>query len=401
MRRREKGEPVDEYYDLIIIGGGPAGLAAGIYGGRARLKTLLLEKGNIGGRVFTTREIVNYPSVEESSGPELMEKMEKHARDFGVEIRKERVKAVDLNTPDKIVRTRKNTYHAKAVIIATGTSERILGVPGEREFTGSGVSYCATCDAAFYHDQDVVVLGSGDQAVEESGFIAKYAKSVTIVVVHDEGILDCNQMSAEQAFKNPKLHFVWNSTIAEVYGGDEVEGVKLKNVQTGEISDMPCQGVFFFVGAVPETEFLEGEVPRGFGGWLETGDDLKTSVCGVYAAGDVRKKYLRQVATAVGDGATAATAAERYITEMDQFNDDVVNSDEPVLVGFWDPNIPGSMDMLASIREHNRNAEHPLRFVELDVSRKRWIAHQYNIHLNEGNKAQAMRMGKDTEVSYV
>lgn len=390
---------MDEYYDLVIVGGGPAGLAAGIYGGRARLKTLVLEKGNVGGRVYTTREIVNYPSVEESTGPDLMAKMEQHAKDFGVEIRQQTVKSVDFSGEDKIVNVRKTTYHAKAVILATGTSPRILGIPGEKEFSGNGVSYCATCDAEFYQDQDVVVLGSGDQAIEESIFIAKYAKSVTIIVVHDEGILDCNKLSAEQAMKNPKLHFVFNSSIAEVYGEDEVEGVKLKDVRTGELSDMPCQGVFFFVGMVPETDFLKGAVPLDSRGWMHTDDDMDLGIGGVFAAGDVRAKYLRQVATAVGDGAAAATAAERYIAEMDQFRNDVLESKEPVLLGFWDPNLEGSMEALDALRTQNRDQEKPLRFIELDVTRKKGIAARYGVVLDEQQKAKAIRTDEKQEAS--
>lgn len=206
--------------------------------------------------MYTTREIVNYPSVEESTGPDLMAKMAKHAEDFGVEIRQQTVKSVSFTPEDKILKTRKVTYHAKAVILATGTAARVLDIPGEKEFTGRGVGYCATCDAEFYQDQEVVVLGSGDQAIEESIFIAKFASKVTIVVVHDEGVLDCNKLAAEQAMKHPKLHFIWNSTLAEVCGDDEVTGVKVKDVRTGDITDVPCQGVFFFCGMVPVTEFL-------------------------------------------------------------------------------------------------------------------------------------------------
>ena len=382
---------MDEYYDLIVIGGGPAGLAAGIYGGRARLKTLVLEKGNVGGRVYDTREIVNYPSVEHSSGPDLMAKMAEHARAFGADIRQQTVRSVDFSSDDKIVNVRKATYHAKAVVLATGTSPRVLGIPGEKEFAGRGVSYCATCDAEFYQDEDVVVLGSGDQAIEESEFIAKFARSVTIVVVHDEGVLDCNKLAAEQALKNPKLRFLFNSTIAEVYGRDEVEGVTVKDVRTDEARDLPCQGVFFFCGMVPATDFLGDQVPRDPRGWLRTGDDMDLGVGGVFAAGDVRQKYLRQVATAVGDGAAAATAAERYIAEMEQFRADVLESDEPVLLGFWDPGLPGSMEALGELRARNRRLEKPLRFLEFDVNLKRGIASKYGIALNEQNKAQVVR----------
>lgn len=383
---------MDEYYDLIVIGGGPAGLAAGIYGGRARLSTLVLEKGNVGGRAYDTREIVNYPSAGKTSGPDLMGSMAEHAESFGAEIRRQTVRSVDFSDEDKIVNVRKTAYHAKAVVVATGTSARVLNIPGEAEFTGNGVSYCATCDAEFYRDEDVVVLGSGDQAIEESEFIAKFAKSVTIVVVHDDGVLDCNRFAAEQAAKNPKLRFLFNSTVAEVYGQGDVEGVKIKDVRTGELRDLPCQGVFFFCGMVPETDFLEGAVPRDARGWLVTGDDMDLGVGGVFAAGDVRRKYLRQIATAVGDGAAAATAAERYITEMEQFRREVLESDEPVMLGFWDPGIAGSMDALGALRERNGALGEPLRFIELDASMKKGIASHYGIALDDRTKAQVVRV---------
>lgn len=307
----------DEYYDLVIIGAGPAGLTAGIYGGRALLKTVILEKGAIGGRVTSTNEIVNYPSVEETTGPDLMDKMVAHAQKFGVEIRQQAVRKVDFSGVDKLVFTRKVTYHAKAVIIATGTHPHVVGFPGEAKFTGRGVSYCATCDAEFYKDQDVAIIGCGDQAVEEGEFITKYANTVTIVSRRKDGDMSCNAVSARRAYKNPKMRFRFNSQITEVYGEDEVEGIVLQDKITGEFSKMPCQGVFFFTGSDPDTDFLGDQVPKDEKGWLHTGDDMDLGIGGVFAAGDVRDKYLRQISTAVGDGAAAATAAERYIRLLD------------------------------------------------------------------------------------
>ena len=306
----------DEYYDLIIIGAGPAGLTAGIYGGRALLKTLILEKSNVGGRIYTTEEIVNYPSIEETTGPELSEMMRKHAEAFGVEIRTQAVKSVDFSGQEKIIETRKVTYHATAVIIATGTHARVLGIPGEVEFTGRGVSYCATCDAEFYKGDTVAVIGCGDQAVEESEFISKFADDVEIISRHTDGTMSCNATSAERAKQNPKIHVNFATTIAAVYGEENVEGITLKDVVTGEERDMPCQGVFFFTGMDPNTDFLQGQVPLDERGWIHTGDNMATEVPGVFAAGDVRAKFLRQVSTAVGDGAAAATAAESYITKI-------------------------------------------------------------------------------------
>lgn len=311
-------EKTDEYFDLVIIGSGPAGLTAGLYGGRALLKTVILEKGGIGGRVTTTTEIANYPAAGHTTGPDLMDKMRADTERFGVEIRQQAVKSVDFTGEDKLIETRKITYHAKAVIIASGTHARVLGTPGEVEFTGRGVSYCATCDAEFYTDQKVAVIGCGDQAVEESEFISKFATDVEIISRHTDGRMSCNAVAAEQVKENPKININFGVTCTEVYGEDEVEGIVLKDVTTGEEKKMPCQGVFFFTGMDPNTDFL-GEQPfLNEKGWIVTdGDNMSTNVPGVYAAGDVRQKFLRQVATAVGDGAAAATAAEKYIASLE------------------------------------------------------------------------------------
>lgn len=386
-------EAARERFDLVIIGGGPAGLAAGIYGGRARLKTLILEKDNVGGRAFTTREIVNYPSVAETTGPALMDQMRAHAEKFGVEIRKEAAKSLDVSGELKLVKTRRHEYEAQAVVIATGTTARKLNIPGEAEFTGMGVAYCATCDAEFFQDQEVVVVGSGDQGIEEGLYICKFASKVTVVVIHDEGILDCNKVAQERAFAEPKMHFLWNSSLADIYGGDNVEGVHVKNSKTGEITDFPCQGVFFFCGMVPETGFLGDQVPSDERGWLHTGDDMDLGLGGVFAAGDVRQKYLRQVATAVSDGAAAATAAERYISEMNDFRTAVLESDTPTLLGFWSPEIPGSLDRLNQLREENEHADAPCRFMELDVTRKKSLALRYGIALSDQQPAVTLKVG--------
>lgn len=382
-----------EQYDLIIIGGGPAGLSAGIYGGRARLKTLLLEKGTIGGRAHTTREIVNYPGTVSASGPELSEQMEAHARKFGVEIRRQAVREVDFSGEEKIVKTRRGEYHAPAVILALGTTERILGIPGEREYAGMGVAYCATCDAEFFQDQDVFVVGSGDQGIEEGMYITRFARSVTVVVLHDEGILDCNRQAAEKAFANPKMHFIWNSTVAEVLGdGSQVTGIRVRSEKTGQLTDYPCQGVFFFVGTVPATDFLKGQLELDDRGWIHTNDRMETSVDGVFAAGDVRDKYLRQVATAVSDGAVAATAAERYIEEQRDFRQMVLESREPVVLAFWDPQVPGSLEAMAAARTEYSSRPEAGRFLELDISRKKGLARRYGVTLDAAHPAVTVEL---------
>lgn len=384
----------ENLYDLIIIGGGPAGLSAGIYGGRARMKTLIIEKGSLGGRAFTTREIVNYPGYKETTGPDLMKDMAEHAQAFGVEVKKEEVKSVDFAGDIKIVKTKKHEYQAKAVILATGTEARILGIPGERELNGMGVAYCATCDAEFTEGQDVVVVGSGDQAIEEGMFIAKFAESVTVIVLHDEGILDCNKQAAEKAFAHPKMNFVWNSVLESIEGEDEVTGVKIKNTKTGEITDFACGYVFFFVGMVPGTKCVQGQMALDSRGWVHTNEMMETDIPGVFAVGDVRAKYLRQVSTAIGDGAVAATAAERYIEELHDFQETVVNADKPVLMGFWSPEFNDSLDKLNQVDAANREAGDKYKFIEVDITRKKGWAKKYGVDVTAEQTARVIELNK-------
>ena len=387
---------MSEQYDLIILGGGPAGMAAGIYGGRARLKTLILEKGNAGGRAYTTREIVNYPGIPSISGPDLAAQMRSHAESFGVEFRREAIREVDFSGPVKEIRTRRHSYEAKAVIVATGTSARVLGIPGEKELTGLGVAYCATCDAEFFQDQTVVVVGSGDQGIEEGMYITRFASRVIVIVLHEEGVLDCNKESARKALSHPKMEFCWNSVLDRVCGEDSVTGVDVKNVKTGEITHLPCQGVFFFVGMVPETRPFQGQFDLDRQGWALTNDRMETSCPGVYAAGDVRAKYLRQVCTGVADGAIAATAAERYIEECDDFQREVVECDQPVILEFWSPEFQGGLDRLAAVAEAVRNSGGAYRCVEVDLSRKQHLARRYQVTLDEEHPAAALVLDHGT-----
>lgn len=379
-------------YDLIILGGGPAGLAAGIYGGRARLKTLIIEKGTIGGRAETTREIVNYPGVLETTGPDLTDSMRRHAEKFGVTIVQESPKDVVLEGETKVVKTRKNTYTAPAIIISTGTSARILGIPGEKEFAGAGVAYCATCDAEFFQDQRVCVIGSGDQAIEESMFIAKFATEVTIIVLHEEGVLDCNKIAAQKAFAHPKLKFVWNSVGNAILGEDEVSALQVKNLKTNELTDIPCEGVFFFVGQVPETK---GLTDKGMAfderGYILTNDRMETNLEGVYAVGDVRQKYLRQVVTSAADGAIAATAAERYIEEVKDFNTRILGSEKPVLLAFWSQEYDGSLEAIQAVDAKNAETGSHM-YVEVDYMRKKTLANKFNITLSEEKPAVVIEL---------
>ncbi|AFM40596.1 thioredoxin-disulfide reductase [Desulfosporosinus acidiphilus SJ4] len=370
-------------YDLIIIGGGPAGLSAAIYGGRARLKTLVINKGAIGGLVNTTREIVNYPGYPQVSGPDLMKDFHKHAQSFGVEFVREEVVSVELSQEEKKVRTKKGKeFSAKAVIIACGSEPRLLNIPGERRLRGSGVAYCATCDAEFFNGEDVVVVGSGDQAIEEGMYITKFARKVTVIVLHDEGILDCNKLSAERAFENPKMEFVWNSTIEEVLGEDNVKGVKIKNLKTGSSSELACQGVFFFVGMVPSTKYLtDSGIEIDQKGYIPVNDLMETNLEGVYAVGDNRVKYLRQVVSAAGDGATAAVAAERYLEEVNVFNSNVLQSQKKVLLLFENALINESLEFGTLLEDVNRESSEIYKIVKVDMATKKNLAKKYDIKI--------------------
>lgn len=301
-------------YDVIIIGGGPAGLAAGLYAGRAKLKTLLLEQMLAGGQAATTDLIENYPGAPEGiTGPQLTERMEEQAKKFGVEFLMAQVTGVDLKGREKVVITSEGSYKGKTVIIATGATHRKLGCPGEEEFTGRGVSYCATCDGAFYEDLPVAVVGGGDSAITEALFLTKFASRV--YVIHRRDALRATKVVQDKAFAEPKIEFIWNSVVEEIKGGEMVEEVRLKNVKTGALQDLPVKGVFIYVGLVPNTEFLKGQVKLDERGYIPVSANMETDVPGVFAAGDVTVKLLRQVVTAVGDGATAAVAAEKYIEE--------------------------------------------------------------------------------------
>ena len=367
---------MEKIYDLIIVGAGPAGLAAGVYGARAKMKTLILEKGTIGGMAAKTTEIVNYPGIPKTSGEKLGEVMSKHAENLGATIVRDSIRTVELDGEIKILKSRRKEYMARSVIFATGTKPRVLGIPGEVDFKGRGVAYCATCDAEFFSNQEVIVVGSGDQAIEEGMFISKYASKVKVIVLHDEGILDCNRLSAEEAFKNPKMEFIWNSTLDEIIGDESVERVKVKNLKTSEITDIPCKGVFFFVGMIPNTEFLEEtDLKLDKRGHIECDALLNSSISGVFVAGDVREKYLKQVITAAADGAIAAVAAEKYLEEMNIYLNRI--KDKNVAIGFWNSLDSDGLKYLSEkekeLRENNIDD-----FIYVDIRKNKHLAKFFN-----------------------
>ncbi|WP_434512197.1 thioredoxin-disulfide reductase [Desulfitobacterium sp. AusDCA] len=393
-------------YDLIIIGGGPAGLTAAIYGGRAKLKTLVINKGTVGGLVNTTREIVNYPGYGQISGSDLMKDFKKHADSFGVEFSRDEVVTTDFSQEDKIIRTKKGReYTAKAVIIACGSEPRLLNIPGEKRLQGGGVAYCATCDAEFFEGEEVVVVGSGDQAIEEGMYITKFARKVTVIVLHDEGVLDCNKVSAERAFQNEKMEFIWNSTIEEVQGEENVEGVKIKNLKTGSSTELVCQGVFFFVGMVPSTHFLKDSgMEMDQRGYIPVNEMMETNLEGVYAVGDNRIKYLRQVVSAAGDGAVAAVAAERYIEELNAFNTNIVQSEKKVLLLFFNALNNESLEFSTLLEEANQELGERYKIVKVDMATKKNLAKKYEVDsvpavlvLDKGGKVKRLYCTVDKE----
>lgn len=305
-------------YEVIIIGGGPAGLTAGIYTGRARLKTLLVEKLIHGGQMMTTDLVENYPGFPEGiSGPELSDRMRKQAERFGLEIMTGEVQDLKFGDGAHTVVLEDREFTAGVVIIATGARYKRLGAPGESEFTGRGVSFCATCDGALYRDQEIAMVGGGDTALSETIFLARFAKKIHLIHRRDE--FRGAKYLQEQVLKMDKVQVHWDTVVEEFHGNEQgLTGLKLKNVKTGETSSLAVTGTFVAIGINPNTEWLRDRLPMDRWGFIFTDLEMATTIPGVFAAGDVRAKNLWQIATAVGDGAVAANAAEHYLQSLRQ-----------------------------------------------------------------------------------
>lgn len=308
----------DKLYDVIILGAGPAGLTAGLYAGRSRMSCLIIEKAQDGGQISITAEIDNYPGsmLEGESGPSLISRMTEQAKRFGVERASDTIVKLDLQGKIKVLEGEKATYRAKSVILCPGANPRPIGCPGEKEFTGKGVSYCATCDGDFFEGLDIYVVGGGDSAVEEAIYLTKFGRQVTIIHRRDE--LRAAKSIQEKAFKNEKIKFIWNATVEELQGDGILERMILRDTKTGELTTIEANeddgtfGVFVFIGFLPNTKLLEGQVELE-NGYAITDDNMKSNVPGVFIAGDCRKKSLRQVVTAAADGAIAAMQALNYV----------------------------------------------------------------------------------------
>ena len=311
---------MSKIYDVIILGGGPAGLTAGLYAGRSRLSTLIIEKGQDGGQIAITDEIENYPGqmVEGESGPSLISRMTEQAKKFGAERCADVIKSVELEGEVKKLTGLKGEYQAKCVIIATGAFPKPIGCENEGRFTGKGISFCATCDASFFEDFEVYVVGGGDSAVEEAMYLTKFARKVTIIHRRDE--LRAAKSIQEKAFANPKIAFMWDSVVVRVDGDDLLSSMTVKNVKTGELTVVEADeedglfGLFGFIGYNPNSKLFEGMLEME-NGYIRTDENMRTNLPGVYAAGDVRAKNVRQVVTAAADGAIAAIQVSHFLQQ--------------------------------------------------------------------------------------
>jgi thioredoxin reductase (NADPH) len=327
--------PASDEWDVVIVGAGPAGMAAALYTGRAKLKTLLLDRAGMGGgQLMNTELIEDYPAIKSITGSEMATAFEEQIREFGVEVTWGEVAGFEVRGNRRVVKIDDGTeYVAKTIIISTGGLPRKLGVPGEVEFAGRGVSYCAICDGAFFKNQVLAVVGGGDSAVEEATFLTRYGEKVYIIHRRDEW--RAQKLLQDRALGNPKIAPVWNSVVEEIGGDSKVEWLRVRDVQTGEESRLEVGGVFIYVGFMPNSQIFGSDFAKDDQGFIMTDDKMETHVPGIYVAGDVRSQYVRQISNAVGDATTAAVAATRYIEELDATSDpDEAESGERIAVSY-------------------------------------------------------------------
>lgn len=302
--------------EVIILGSGPAGLTAALYAARANLSPLLITGNEFGGQVSITTDVENYPGFPEAvSGPELAERMRAQAEKFGARFDYDEAIAVDFESWPRKIKTHGNEYEAKAVIVTTGASPKLLGVPGEKELTGRGVSYCATCDGFFFRGKELVVVGGGDSAIEEGLFLTKFANKVR--VIHRRDSLRAGVLLQQRAFANPKMEFIWNTVVTKINGNGAVDSVTVENTVTGEVSEIKTDGVFVYIGHYPNSDLFRGILKMDEHGYLITDERKRTNIPGVFAAGEIADPIFRQVVTSAGDGCKAAMQAEKWLAELE------------------------------------------------------------------------------------
>ncbi|AEJ19122.1 NAD(P)/FAD-dependent oxidoreductase [Gracilinema caldarium] len=365
-----------EHYDVVVIGGGPAGMTAALYAGRARLKTLLIEKSLIGGMATYTSEIENYPGFPEPiDGIELMKLFDKQFRRFGVDVKLTDVRSVSVECNQKIVSTFRTDYYAKAVIISTGNKPRLTGAKNEEKFLNDkGISFCATCDAARNTGKRIMVIGSGDAAIEEGMFLTKFAREVIVSVIHDEGIMDANKVAQEKALANPKMKFMWNTVVDSFEGDDTLKQVVLKNIKTGELIPVDVDTCFLFIGYVPNTKMFEGFIDMTQRGYIKTNENMETSREGFFAVGDCRDKILRQVATAVGDGAIAGFMAEKYVEELEYVQREIFEAKGLIMAFVYNAVEALDREFLARVEQVQREHKDKIQLRRIDVYKSDRIA---------------------------
>lgn len=366
-------------YDLLVLGAGPAGLAAGIYGARSLLKVGIVDKGTPGGQIATTNEVENFPGFGRgTTGPQIVLALYNHAEQMGAVFIRDEVKAINLDGTMKELIGNSSQYTAKSIILAPGAEPKLLGVPGELELRGKGVSYCATCDAEFFRGMEVLVVGSGDAAIEEANYLTRFASKVTVVVKHEEGQVDANAIAFEKAKANKKINWIWHTVVDTINGQHKVESVTLRNLKSGATRKLSTSAVFILIGTDPKTSLFKGLLQLDEKGYIVTDEKMQTSIEGVYACGDARTKYLRQVVTAVSDGAIAAVAAGHYLNESEFFNREVLQIKDMVVVGYYRPDNEESLTVLSEV-EHWLNEHSQVRLVRIDASRNELLTRRYQI----------------------